>query len=166
MALLVDGKLVDDPWLVSGDEDDLPAGKPIVVSLSRWQAERDSLVGREAGLGIRLRSDESPAQIADAVEHFELIELEFPAFKDGRAYTYARLLRERFGYHGQLRAVGDVLLEQLLFMHRCGFNAFEIDSQNALDDWVTATSEISVWYQPTADGQATALQLRRSQRGD
>ncbi len=165
MALLVDGKLVDDPWLVPGDEDDLPAGKPIVVSLSRWQAERDTLVGREAGLGIRLRSDESPAQIADAVEHFELIELEFPAFKDGRAYSYARLLRERFGYHGELRAVGDVLLEQLLFMHRCGFNAFEIDSQNALDDWVTATSEISVWYQPTADGQATALQLRRSRRG-
>ena len=79
MALLVDGRLADDPWLVPGDEDDLSAGEPVVVSLSRWQAERDSLVGREAGLGIRLRSDGSLAQIADAVEHFELIELEFPA---------------------------------------------------------------------------------------
>ena len=165
MALLVDGKLVDDAWLVPRDDDDLPAGEPVVVSLSRWQAERDELVRREGALGIRLRSDESPAQIADDLGRFQLIELEFPGFKDGRAYSYARLLRERYGYEGELRAVGDVLLEQLLFMHRCGFNAFEIESENALDEWVTATSEISVWYQPTHDGQPTAMELRRSRNG-
>ena len=166
MALLVDGKLVDDAWLVLREEDGVPAAKPVVVSLSRWQAERDELLGREGALGIRLRSDEPPAQIADDLERFALIELEFPAFKDGRAYSYARLLRERYGYQGELRAVGDVLLEQLQFMHRCGFNAFEIESENALDEWVTATSEISVWYQPTNDGQATAMELRRSRNGD
>ena len=165
MALLVDGKLADDPWLVVGDEAELPAGEPVVVSLSRWQAERDELATREGALGIRLRSDESPTQIADDLGRFGLVELEFPGFKDGRAYSYARLLRERYSYLGELRAVGDVLLEQLQFMHRCGFNAFEIDSENALDEWVTASSEISVGYQPTGDGQATVMELRRSRNG-
>ncbi len=166
MPLIRDGKLVDDPWVALPDDVPLPPADSVIVSLARWRAERGELSQRGRALGIRLCSDESPAEIADDLQHFELIALEFPVFRDGRAYSYARLLRERYGYAGELRAVGDVLLEQLLFLHRCGFNAFEIESENALDDWITATSEIGVWYQPTADGRATAMQLRhpRAQR--
>jgi uncharacterized protein (DUF934 family) len=166
MPLIKDGKVVDNPWVALADDAALPPADPVIVSLARWRAERDELSQRGRAVGIRLRSDDSPAEIADDLQHFELIALEFPVFRDGRAYSYARLLRERYGYAGELRAVGDVLLEQLLFMHRCGFNAFEIESENALDDWITATSEIGVWYQPTGDGRATAMQLRhpRDQR--
>ena len=162
MALIVEGKLVEDRWIALGDEAPLPGGDPIIVSLVRWRTERDELVGRGGPLGIRLHSDESPAQIADDLKHFELVALEFPAFRDGRAYSYARLLRERYGFGGEVRAVGDVLLEQLLFMHRCGFNAFEISSEHPVDDWVTATSEIGVWYQPTGDGRETIMVMRRA----
>ncbi|MEE9280662.1 MAG: DUF934 domain-containing protein [Myxococcota bacterium] len=161
MALIKDGKLVEDAFTPVANDAELPAADPVVVSLARWRDQRDELIARGRALGIRLRSDESPAQIAEDLPHFELVALEFPGFKDGRAYSYARLLRERYGFKGEVRAVGDVLLEQLLFMHRCGFDAFELESEHAVDDWVTATSEISVWYQPTVDGRATAMQLRQ-----
>ena len=90
--------------------------------------------------------------------------LEFPKFRDGRAYSYARLLRERYGFEGELRAVGDVLLEQLFFMLRTGFDAFEIESPNPLEDYRTALADFSVWYQPAADGRPTAMQLRHQKR--
>ncbi len=89
-----------------------------------------------------------------------MIALEFPAFKDGRAYSHARLLRERFGFQGELRAVGDVLLEQLHFMQRVGFDAFEIDSADPLGDYQTAVADFSVWYQPATDSRPTAVDLR------
>ena len=81
-------------------------------------------------------------------------------FKDGRAYSYARLLRERWGYRGELRAVGDVLLEQLHFMQRVGFDAFAIASPEALRHWQTASGEFSTWYQATGDGRRPARELR------
>ena len=80
--------------------------------------------------------------------------------------SYARLLRERFGYDGELRAVGDVLLEQLAFMDRCGFDAYELKSESALEDWRIASSDMSVWYQPTGDGRKTVLQLRHPRGND
>ena len=91
-----------------------------------------------------------------------VVALEFPKFRDGRAYSYARLLRERYGFKGELRAVGEVLLEQLFFMLRTGFDAFEIESADPLEDYRTALADFSVWYQPTADGRPTAMQLRRT----
>jgi len=119
------------------------------------------LVARGAPLGIRLHSDQSPELIAADVQRFALIALEFPKFRDGRSYSYARLLRERYGFKGELRAVGEVLLEQLFFMLRVGFDAFDIQSADPLKDYRTALADFSVWYQPTADGRKTAMQLRR-----
>ena len=89
-----------------------------------------------------------------------MIALDFPAFTDGRAYSYARLLRDRYGYQGEIRAVGDVLLEQLFFMHRVGFNAFSIIDDDAAEAWEVAAADISVWYQPTSDGRPSVLELR------
>jgi uncharacterized protein (DUF934 family) len=88
------------------------------------------------------------------------VALEFPLFNDGRAYSHARLLRERYGFEGEIRAVGEVLLEQLFFMYRAGFDAFEIDSRTPTEDWKTAFADIDVVYQPASDGQPTATQLR------
>jgi uncharacterized protein (DUF934 family) len=162
MPLLRQGSVVEDPFVSVVGRDELPARGPLIVSLEQWRSRRDELLARGERLGIRLENHESPGEIAGELEHFAVVALEFPSFNDGRAYSQARLLRERLGYRGELRAVGDVLLEQLQFMERTGFDAFEIDSRNPVGDWQTAQSDIDVWYQPTGDGRRTAMELRRS----
>ena len=160
MPLLKDGKIADDQWTAVADDAPLPADRPVIVSLERWQKEKDVLAGRNAPLGVRLKSDQSPELIREDLGRFGLVALDFPHFKDGRAYSYARLLRERFGYKGELRAVGNVLRDQYMFMQRCGFDAFEVKDARAVEAWQQAMTEMSVWYQPTADGRRTAIQIR------
>jgi uncharacterized protein (DUF934 family) len=160
MALVKDNAIVEDPYTDVSEADDLAAPGALLVGFEQWQSARDELIGRGVPLGIRLKSDESPELLRDDLQHFALIALEFPAFRDGRAYSYARLLRERYGYDGEIRAVGDVLLEQLHFMIRTGFDAFEIHDPDPLGAYRTAVGEFSVWYQPTGDGRPTAAQLR------
>jgi len=161
MALLKNGAVEADLYTDVSTADTIPADGAIIVSLAQWQEHRDVLSARKDPLGIVLHSDEKPGVIATDLDHFDIIALDFPAFRDGRAYSYARLLRDRYGYEGELRAVGDVLLEQLHFMHRVGFNAFAISSDDAVQAWETAAMDISVWYQPTGDGRATVIQLRQ-----
>lgn len=160
MALVKDGVLVADGFIDVTTADSIPGTGSVMVSLDQWFANLDALIARRDPIGIRLRSTQHPEVIADDLDHFALIALEFPVFKDGRAYTYARLLRERWGFTGELRAVGDVLLEQLHFMQRCGFNAFELNSADPLKDWQTAMGEFSTWYQATGDGRRPARELR------
>jgi uncharacterized protein (DUF934 family) len=161
MSLIKDGKLVTDPFVDASAAESSPPSGAVIVSLEQWQKHRDALLARGTPLGIRLHSDQAPELIADDVHKFALIALEFPKFRDGRAYSYARLLRERYGFKGELRAVGDVLLEQLFFMLRVGVDALDVvQSPDPVAAFQTAVSDFSVWYQPTADGRKTALQLR------
>ncbi len=160
MPLIKNDAFVADPWTSLDDEEVLPEGAPAIVSLARWRAERDTLAGRNAPLGIRLRADQPPGEIAAELDRFQVIALEFPSFVDGRAYSYARLLRERHGYRGELRAVGNVLRDQALFLHRCGFDAFEVAEGTCVESWRQALGEISVFYQATADGRPAAPALR------
>ena len=162
MPLIKGGEPIDDPWVPLAQTDEIPPGGALLVSLEQWRARREALLARGGRLGIRLASDQPPAEIAGDLRHFQLVALDFPSFGDGRPYSSARLLREQLGFEGELRAVGDVGLDQLHFMHRSGFDAFEIESETALEDWRTAESEMRVWYQPTADGRVTAAQLRKS----
>jgi uncharacterized protein (DUF934 family) len=160
MALIKDGALVSDPFIDVSAGAPIPESGSVIVSLEQWLANLDALIARRGPIGIRLRSNQHPEVIADDLDHFELIALEFPVFKDGRAYSYARLLRERWGFRGELRAVGDVLLEQLHYMQRVGFDAFELNSADPLRDWQIANSEFSTWYQATGDGRLPARELR------
>lgn len=153
MRIIKDRKIVEDDWQhVNGEAGDpLPDGK-IIVSLSRWKAERDDLLRRKnSGLGVQLEPEDHAADIADDLAHLETIALNFPVFRDGRAYSTARLLRERYGYGGELRAVGDVLRDQIFYMQRCGFDAFEVRADRDLDDALKAFDEFSVTYQPAFD---------------
>lgn len=161
MALIKDDVLLEDPYRELAEDETIPDSGPIVVTLTRWQAEREALLARRDDVGVRLKSDESPERIADDLEHLSLVALEFPQFRDGRAYSYARMLRERFAFAGEVRAVGEVLMEQLHFMLRTGFNAFDIDGPDPLGQYETAKADFSVWYQPTGDGRPTASELRR-----
>jgi uncharacterized protein (DUF934 family) len=163
-ALIRHGELVDDPYAAPADDEPLPPAGAVLVPLARWQRDRDTLLERADPLGVRLKSDESPELIADDLGRLTLVALEFPKFRDGRAYSWARILRERYGFDGEIRAVGDVLMEQLHFMLRTGFDAFELTSDDPLAQFATAKAEFTVWYQPTGDGRRTALQLRHSSR--
>jgi uncharacterized protein (DUF934 family) len=161
MSLIKGGELVEDTFFDASATETIPRSGPVIVSLDQWRAQRDALLARGTPLGLRLHSDQSPEAIADDVSHFALIALEFPKFRDGRAYSYARLLRERYGFKGELRAVGDVLMEQVLFMVRTGFDAFDLQqSPDPVAAFQTALKDFTVWYQPTGDGRPTAMQLR------
>lgn len=160
MVLIRDGQVAEDKWVWVEDTEPVPDNAPAVVSFARWREERAGLSRRHAALGLRLASGDDVAGIADDVAHFGLIALEFPSFTDGRAYSSARLLRERYGFTGELRAVGNVLRDQFAFMQRCGFDAFEVRDADA-GAWREALAEVRVWYQPAADRRITAMQLRR-----
>jgi uncharacterized protein (DUF934 family) len=161
MPLVKSGEVVEDRWThVSEDAESMPTGDHLIVSLEQWTTHKVELCKRGGAFAVRLSPDQGPELVADDLQHFDLVALEFPAFTDGRAYSHARLLRERYGFKGEIRAVGDVLLEQLFFMHRAGFDAFEVDSKTPIQDWQTAFADIDVLYQPAADGQPTATQLR------
>ena len=159
-ALVKHGKLVDDPFVRIGDDESLPDSGAILVSADRWQRDRSVLLDRGAPIGILLKSDQSPEAIAGDLERFVIVALEFPQFRDGRAYSYARMLRERFGFQGEIRAVGDVLMDQLHFMLRTGFDAFELGGEDPVATFEAAKADFTVWYQPTGDGRATAIQRR------
>jgi uncharacterized protein (DUF934 family) len=161
MALVKNGELFTSSFVDASGAEAVPASGPVIVSLDQWKVQRDDLLKRGTPLGIRLHSDQAPELIAADLQHFAVVALEFPKFRDGRAYSYARLLRERYGFKGELRAVGEVLLEQLFFMLRTGFDVFDIQSADPLEDYRTALADFSVWYQPTADGRPTAMELRR-----
>jgi len=160
MPLIRATGVVDDPWRLVPDEEPLPDAGAVIVTLARWQANRDQLAARPTALGLRLKSDQPPSLIAGDVERFDVIALEFPKFTNGRAYSSARLLRERYGFRGELRAVGNVLRDQLAFMRRCGFDTYEIPPQVDAAAWISSLGGISVVYQPATDDRASVLALR------
>jgi len=162
MALIKDGKLVEDPWLALDDEAPIPQDRDVIVGLERWRRDRAALKQRPGRLGVRLTADQLAGEIAGELADFDLIALEFPKFGDGRAYSTARLLRERHGFTGELRAVGNVLRDQFVFLHRCGFDAYQVADARAADVWLEALGEIQVWYQPTADGRTPVAQRRQA----
>ena len=145
-------QIIEDHWQPVADDEALPPQGAIIVSLARWRQERQVLLARpDKQLGIRLKNDVPVADIVEDLPYAAAIALEFPTFKDGRALTQARLLRERYGYRGELRAVGDVLRDQLFFMQRCGFDTFEPRPDQNLEDLLEAFGEFTVTYQPAVD---------------
>ncbi len=163
MPLIKNGAIAEDGWQFLADDAALPESGPVAVSPLRWRREKETLRGRGEPLGVYLQSGEKAQDIAAELHEFTLIALDFPTFRDGRPYSTARLLRERYGFKGELRAIGDVARDQFLFMHRCGFDAFQTAGSGALQGWLRAIAEISVWYQPTNDPRATAGLLRHRQ---
>ncbi|MFH1804082.1 MAG: DUF934 domain-containing protein [Pseudomonadota bacterium] len=167
MAIVKHDTVIDNDWITLDVEGDLPAGDVnIIVPLDRWKAEQDSLKGRNGGIGVLLVPGDAPEDIAADLDRLALIAIRFPAYTDGRGYSYARVLRERYGFAGEIRAVGDVLRDQILNMHRCGFDAFDLkdDADTALAKVRAALAEMTVYYQPTGDSRATAGSLRERRR--
>ena len=161
MPLLKHGRPVADAWVRVADDEALPDGASAIVSLERWRRDREALGGHGVPLGIRLASDQSPALIADDLARFALVVLDFPVFRDGRPFSYARLLRERYGFAGEVRATGHVLRDQYAFLHRCGVDALDAEDPDAAAHWRHALAEISAAYQPATDRRPWIAQRRR-----
>ena len=149
MQIIKDREIVEDSWLHLDDDAELQSGD-ITVSLSRWQAEHDRLSHHKGGLGIRLSGDDPLEEIVPDLSHFSLIVLVFPAFTDGRCYSFARLLRDRYHYKGEIRAQGDILHDQLFYMTQCGINSFEMANPTRMTNALAAFDDFSESYQATA----------------
>ncbi|MEQ8601780.1 MAG: DUF934 domain-containing protein [Marivibrio sp.] len=160
MPLIKNGRAASDPWVFYADDAPLQPDIPAVVSLPRFRAERAGLVPAGLDLGVRVAPQEGPEALADDLHRLGLVELDFPAFTDGRGYSTARLLRQRYGYTGEIRAVGQVLRDQALFMLRAGINAFQIPAGETADDWLAAIAAVRSAYQPASDGRAPIWYLR------
>lgn len=159
---LDDGRasLAEDAFTWAPDDEALPPGD-VVVSLTRFQADGERLLGEGRAVGVRLTSEEAVEDLAYDLPRIALVQLEFPKFRDGRAFTGARLLRERFGYAREIRAVGDVLREQAGFMARCGFDAFEPADGASAQEWQAATQRFRHFYQRAADADRTLAYQER-----
>lgn len=127
------------------------AADAAIVTLADWRLHKAQWLDREMAIGVRLGARDDIDDIADDLDSIGLVALEFESFTDGRAYTQARLLRERLGYQGEIRAVGDVSRDRLASMERCGINAYELHEGADLEDALEAFAEISDVYQPAAD---------------
>ena len=163
MKIINNRQIVEDNWQSIDAEtaiDQLPAGS-IIVPLAFWNEHKDSLSQRSEPLGIQLNPEEDVIDIAEHLAKFSLVVLQFPAFRDGRAYSQARQLRQHFGYQGEIRATGNVLRDQLMYMERVGFTSFEIDSKQDINAAVNAFDEIKIKYQASSD-ESLPLFKRRS----
>lgn len=148
-----DRKSQEDSWTpYTGleDMDNLPSGD-VYVPFDEWKSSRDALLKRNSRLGVILENTDNVAELIEDFDRLDLVVLQFPKMADGRAFTQARLLRERFGYKGEIRAVGDVLHDQIFYMQRCGFNSFEMRPDQDIPTALGAFDEMTVTYQPAAD---------------
>ena len=154
MRVIKDNQIIEDNWqrLDQIDVDqELPEGK-IIFPFSYWQTNRERLIKQGSKYAVCINGDDATEEVARDLEHFDLIALEFPVFKDGRSYSHAQLLRQKYHYKGELRAVGDVLRDQLFFMQRCGIDSFHLREDKGIEDVLSAFDDFSVKYQSAADG--------------
>ncbi len=152
--IIKDRQVVDDRWhLLPKDAtlESVPNSDDVIIPLALWLEHGPALRGRDGGLGVWLDADEEPESIAGDLDRFQVIAVNFPAFTDGRGFSSARLLRERYGYKGEIRAIGDVLRDQLYFMQRCGFDAWSLRADRSATDALASFKDFSEPYQGAAD---------------
>ncbi len=150
---LIKGQVVApcESWTTVEDGADLPADDCVMVSLNRWLSETEALRARESGVGILVQPDDDVMRLEGKLDGVLLIAVSFPKFTDGRGYSSARLLRDRLGYVEELRAVGDVLPDQVFYMRRVGFDSFDLAEGKSPDTAIAQLETFSVTYQAGAD---------------
>lgn len=132
----------------------------MIIDFARWRSNDTALAAHNGPLGIRMRSDQPPALIEHDLGRFDLVALEFQDITDGRSYSHARILRDRYGFRKDLRAVGDVIEDQIFFMARAGINEFELAGDRDIARAIAALSDFSVAYQAASDKLTPAYKLR------
>ncbi len=161
MPLFKHGRFVEDPWLFLADGEPLPSEGMIVLSLARLTGvEAPTLADRDGWLGVRLEPADPLEEVVSWLPRLALVALAFPSFTDGRPFSTARLLRERHGFTGEIRAVGRILVDQYPFLLRCGFDAFAVPRGPALRGW-RERARLGPVYPPDSLGQVRSIWQRR-----
>lgn len=160
MPLVKAGHIIEDRFVRVLDDAPLPEGVPILVPAARYLADISDFASRTAPTGVLWPNSRKISELAPHLDRLALVGLNFPNFRDGRAYSQARQLREIFGFRGELRATGEVLRDQFLFLIRAGFDAFEVKKESDAAAFATAIARYTVHYQPTGFSRPSALQQR------
>lgn len=161
-----DGSLRQNQWVViqrpeANQPLDIPANQRSLIPADLWLADYERFAGQD-NIGVWFDSHDEPEMLADHVTELPLIAVNFPKFSDGRGYSIARLLRERFGYKNELRAIGDVLLDQLQFMKRCGFDTYALRPDKDARKAANALNFFSQGYQAATDTDLPLFRRRAS----
>lgn len=164
--LIKNGQFADNPWLIIDRESDLKSclsasADHLIVPLALWREHRDELLDSGRTIAVWLDSDEDPEDLAEDLDRLPLVALNFPAFKDGRAFSSAVTLRQRYDYKGEIRAIGEVLRDLLFYMKRCGFDAFDVSDQVRDEDALSAFGDFTTTYASTVE-EPMPLFRRRS----
>jgi uncharacterized protein (DUF934 family) len=164
MPLVKGGKITGDAFVRVADDAEIPADGAVLISAARFLDDAEALSRRPGKTGVIWPNNRDVDDLVPYLDRLAVVALLFPTFRDGRAYSQARLLRERHNYRGELRATGQVLRDQFVFMLRAGFDAFEVKKDSDAEAFVSTVKRYSVFYQPTGDGRVTALHRRMQQR--
>lgn len=166
MPLVKNARITTDLFVHVADGEELPGDGAVLVSAARFLENPESLLKRGM-TGVIWPNNRAVDDLVPYLDRVAAVALVFPTFRDGRAYSQARLLRERHGYDGELRAIGQILRDQFVFMTRAGFDAFEVKKDADADAFAETMKRYSVFYQPTGDGRVAAfnrrMQLRHSE---
>ena len=157
--LIKDGQRQDDPWTLVEDDAPLPAQSPMILPLALYLAQKAEWDASDRDIGVWLNDEQMAEDVTGSLDNLALIALRFPKFADGRGFSKARLLRERYGYSGELRAIGDFLPDQVFYMGRCGINAFACRTDDEASVALALLTPFSVRYQSGTD--STPLFERR-----
>jgi uncharacterized protein (DUF934 family) len=164
MPLVKNGKVSTDAFVHVADGAELPGDGAILISAARFLEDPETLLRRGGKTAVIWPNNRDLDDLVPWLDRLAAVALVFPSFRDGRAYSQARLLRERHGYRGELRATGQVLRDQFVFMLRAGFDAFEVKKEADAEAFAATAQRYSVFYQPTGDGRVTALNRRMQLR--
>jgi uncharacterized protein (DUF934 family) len=164
MPLVKNAKILGDAFVHLADDAEIPGDGAILISSTLFLGDPETLSRRAGKTGVIWPNTRDVDDLVPYLDRLAVIGLVFPTFRDGRAYSQARLLRERHSYRGELRATGQVLRDQFVFMLRAGFDAFEVKKESDAEAFALTAKRYSVFYQPTGDGRITALHRRMQQR--
>ena len=162
MQIIKDRNISNDDWVIAREIDDaafVPKDNTI-FPFSYWQLNSGDLLKQNTSHAIWIDGDIETEQLSSHLNHLSIIALDFPAFKDGRSYTHARILRDRYNFEGELRAIGNVLRDQMFFMLRCGINCFEVTEGKNAEDALKSFNDFTVRYQAAADDAVPIYKLR------
>lgn len=151
MQIIKDQQIINDALTYIADDEALPAQGDISVSLQRWKEDQDSLLSRPSKVGVRLTASDEVSELAQSLNKLKIVELDFAVYTDGRAFSQARLLRQRYHYQGEIRAVGNFMVDQVHYLWRVGVNAFQLNKAEQLPLALELLKDFSVTYQASTN---------------
>lgn len=163
MPLIKNGYAADNPWIALDDEQVFADQEYSIIPLNRYIELYDDIEPSNAPLGVSLSVGDDVIELKDKLDKIDLVTVDFPSFADGRGFSQSRLLRERLGFEGEIRAVGHIIRDQFLYLLRSGVNSIDT-SRASEDEWKTAMEEFDTFYQPALTQGVPAYLLRHEEK--